>query len=325
MDIAIASDHAGYQYKEAIKAFLADRGHQPIDFGAFSEDAADYPVFIRAAAEAVAARRCEQGIVLGGSGNGEAMVANRVAGVRCALCWSHESAEMGRRHNNANVISIGQRMVTREVALDIVAAWLDTSFDGGRHARRIRQIDGAAVITTDAPDGVSPLSHVRITLTVTDDEDSLVDALPVSITQVEGKGAVTAGEVTTTKDGRTSFDYLAPREGNAVLLVRVNPDTPSEVSHIIEMDVVPESRGPWPRDLAKGWQRIRWRGDSTPVADVLPGSEVSAIYGWSAADGWSFHFKEHDAPGVNTLAELIDGSVYFVYVANSSIKPVGST
>ena len=141
MRIAIASDHAGYQYKEAIKAFLAEHGHEPIDFGTNSDEAADYPLFIRPAAEAVASGECERGIVLGGSGNGEAMVANRVPGVRCALCWNHESAEMGRRHNNANVISIGQRMVTLETALEIVATWLDTPFDGGRHARRIAQID----------------------------------------------------------------------------------------------------------------------------------------------------------------------------------------
>ncbi|MCY3646929.1 MAG: ribose 5-phosphate isomerase B [Chloroflexi bacterium] len=141
MRIAIASDHAGYEYKEAIKAFLAERGHEPVDFGTDSDESCDYPLFIRPAAEAVASGDCERGIVLGGSGNGEAMVANRVAGVRCALCWSHESAEMGRRHNDANVISIGQRMVTLETALDIVGTWLDTAFDGGRHARRIAQID----------------------------------------------------------------------------------------------------------------------------------------------------------------------------------------
>ncbi|MCY3882140.1 MAG: ribose-5-phosphate isomerase [Chloroflexi bacterium] len=141
MRIAIASDHAGYEYKEAIKAFLAERGHDPVDFGTDSDESCDYPLFIRPAAEAVGSGDCERGIVLGGSGNGEAIVANRVAGVRCALCWSHESAEMGRRHNDANVISIGQRMVTLEAALDIVATWLDTPFDGGRHARRIAQID----------------------------------------------------------------------------------------------------------------------------------------------------------------------------------------
>ena len=141
MRIAIASDHAGYEYKEAIKALLAERGHEPVDFGTDSDESCDYPLFIRPAAEAVASGDCERGIVLGGSGNGEAIVANRVAGVRCALCWSRESAEMGRRHNNANAISIGQRMVSLETALDIVATWLDTPFDGGRHARRIAQID----------------------------------------------------------------------------------------------------------------------------------------------------------------------------------------
>lgn len=141
MRIAIASDHAGYEYKQAIKAFLAERGHEPVDFGTDSDESCDYPLFIRPAAEAVASGDCERGIVLGGSGNGEAIVANRVAGVRCALCWSRESAEMGRRHNNANAISIGQRMVSLETALDIVATWLDTPFDGGRHARRIAQID----------------------------------------------------------------------------------------------------------------------------------------------------------------------------------------
>lgn len=141
MRIAIASDHAGYDYKEAIKAFLVERGHEPVDFGTDSDESCDYPLFIRPAAEAVGSGDCERGIVLGGSGNGEAIVANRVSGVRCALCWSHESAEMGRRHNNANVISIGQRMVTLETALDIVATWLDTPFDGGRHARRVAQID----------------------------------------------------------------------------------------------------------------------------------------------------------------------------------------
>ncbi|MYH68156.1 MAG: RpiB/LacA/LacB family sugar-phosphate isomerase [Dehalococcoidia bacterium] len=141
MRIAIASDHAGYEYKEAIKAFLDGRGYEPVAFGAESAASCGYAGFIRPAAEAVGSGDCERGIVLGGSGNGEAIVANRVAGVRCALCWSHESAEMGRRHNDANVISIGQRMVTLESALDIVATWLDTPFDGGRHARRVAQID----------------------------------------------------------------------------------------------------------------------------------------------------------------------------------------
>ncbi len=145
MRIAIASDHAGFRHKQAIAAQLEQDGHEVVDFGTDSEEPVDYPAYIRRAAEAVAAGACERGIVLGGSGNGEAMVANRVPGVRCALCWSLESAELGRRHNDANVISIGQRMVSEELALALVRTWLETPFDGGRHALRIAQIDGAAV------------------------------------------------------------------------------------------------------------------------------------------------------------------------------------
>lgn len=141
MRIAIASDHAGFEYKEAIKTFLQNNGHEAVDFGTDSQESCDYPLFIRPAAESVASGNCELGIILGGSGNGEAMVANRIPGVRCALCWSLDSAELGRRHNNANMISIGQRMITLETALDIVAIWLNTPFDGGRHSRRISQID----------------------------------------------------------------------------------------------------------------------------------------------------------------------------------------
>ena len=143
MRIAIASDHAGFAYKQSIGAFLAGEGHEVVDFGTDSEEACDYPLFIRPAAEAVARGECERGIVLGGSGNGEAITANRVAGVRCALCWSVESAELGRRHNDANMISIGQRMISEETALAIVRSWLEEPFDGGRHARRIAQIDAA--------------------------------------------------------------------------------------------------------------------------------------------------------------------------------------
>ena len=101
----------------------------------------DYPLFIRPVAEAVARGEFERGVVLGGSGNGEAIAANRVKGVRCALCWNVESARLGRQHNNANVISIGERMVSLETALEIVRVWLDTPFEGGRHQRRIDLID----------------------------------------------------------------------------------------------------------------------------------------------------------------------------------------
>jgi ribose 5-phosphate isomerase B len=141
MKIAIASDHAGYRYKQEIARLLTGLGHEVRDFGTHSEESVDYPVFIRPAAEAVAAGECERGIVLGGSGNGEAMAANRVRGVRCALCWNQESARLGRQHNDANMISLGERMMPLETALEIVRIWLDTPFEGGRHVRRIQQLD----------------------------------------------------------------------------------------------------------------------------------------------------------------------------------------
>jgi ribose 5-phosphate isomerase B len=141
MKIAIASDHAGYRYKEMLKAHLQQAGHEVVDFGTNSPDSCDYPTYIYPAARAVAEGQCERGIVLGGSGNGEAITANRVRGIRCALCWNVVSAELGRSHNNANMISLGERMVTEDVARAIVDTWLATPFEGGRHERRIRLID----------------------------------------------------------------------------------------------------------------------------------------------------------------------------------------
>ena len=141
MKIAIGSDHAGFRYKEAIKTFLTSLGHEVIDKGTDSEAPVDYPRLIRPVAEAVAAGDVERGVVLGGSGNGEAITANRIKGVRCALCWNEESARLGRQHNDANVISIGQRMVTEEMALQMVQIWLDTPFEGGRHLIRIQELD----------------------------------------------------------------------------------------------------------------------------------------------------------------------------------------
>jgi ribose 5-phosphate isomerase B len=126
------------------------------DFGTHSEEPADYPTYIRPVAEAVSRGECERGIVLGGSGNGEAMVANRVRGIRCALCWNAESARLGRAHNNANMISLGQRMVSEELALEIVRVWLETPFDGGRHERRIAMIDNHGERTTREGDKASP-------------------------------------------------------------------------------------------------------------------------------------------------------------------------
>jgi len=141
MKIAIGSDHAGFRYKEMIKQYLAGSAHEVIDLGTDSEEPVDYPLFIRPVALAVANGKVERGIVLGGSGNGEAMAANRVKRVRCALCWNLESARLARQHNDANMISLGQRMLTEEVALEIVRLWLETPFEGGRHVRRIQMLD----------------------------------------------------------------------------------------------------------------------------------------------------------------------------------------
>jgi len=142
MKIALASDHAGYDYKEAIQLWLERHGHQVRDFGTFTVEPCDYPDFIRPAAEAVARGEYQRGIVLGGSGNGEAMVANKVRGVRCALCWNEESARLSRQHNDANVLSLGQRLIPRDLALRIVEIWLATPFDSGRHIARIQKIEG---------------------------------------------------------------------------------------------------------------------------------------------------------------------------------------
>lgn len=141
MKIAMGCDHEGYQYKEQIKALLADHGHEVRDFGTDSTEPVDYPDFVRPAAQAVASGQCERSIVLGASGNGEAMVANKVPGIRCALCWNLRSARFSRAHNDANVLSLGAHMMSIQQALEIVELWLDTPFDGGRHIRRIEKIE----------------------------------------------------------------------------------------------------------------------------------------------------------------------------------------
>ena len=141
MKISLGTDHAGFHYKEKVKALLVELGHEVKDFGTFNEEPVDYPRFIRPAAEAVARGECDRGIVFGGSGNGEAMAANKVRGVRCALCWSEESARLSRQHNDANVLSLGERLIPEDLALRIVQIWLTTPFEGGRHAARIAQLD----------------------------------------------------------------------------------------------------------------------------------------------------------------------------------------
>jgi ribose 5-phosphate isomerase B len=141
MRIAIGADHAGFHYKELLKPRLRDWGHEVTDFGTDSTRPVDYPLIVRPVAQAVSAGRFERGIVLGGSGNGEAIVANRVPGVRCTVCWSVESARLARQHNDGNVLSLGERLIAEAELLPIVSAWLNTEFDGGRHARRISLID----------------------------------------------------------------------------------------------------------------------------------------------------------------------------------------
>ncbi|RBP39747.1 ribose 5-phosphate isomerase B [Roseimicrobium gellanilyticum] len=141
MKIAIGSDHAGFRYKQAIIEHLKKAGHEVVDFGTDSDASVDYPKYIRPVAEAVATGQAERGIVLGGSGNGEAIVANRVHGIRCGLCWNLESARLTRQHNDANVLSLGERMMDEATALAIVDLFLSTPFEGGRHLARIQQID----------------------------------------------------------------------------------------------------------------------------------------------------------------------------------------
>src|ERR1700704_2648559 len=141
MKISLGSDHAGFHYKEKVKELLASLGHEVKDFGTFSEPPVDYPLFIRPAAEAVARGECERGIVFGGSGNGEAMVADQGHGVRCALGWNLESARLSRQHNDANVLSLGERLIEENLALDIVQIWLTTEFEGGRHAPRVAMLN----------------------------------------------------------------------------------------------------------------------------------------------------------------------------------------
>jgi ribose 5-phosphate isomerase B len=141
MRISLGTDHAGFLYKEAIKKFLTEAGHTVHDFGTFSTEPCDYPDFIRPAALAAAKGEFDRGIVLGGSGNGEAMTANRITGVRCALCWNLETAELSRKHNDSNVLSIGARMISEELTLQIVRLWLEVPFEGGRHVQRLWKMD----------------------------------------------------------------------------------------------------------------------------------------------------------------------------------------
>jgi ribose 5-phosphate isomerase B len=141
MKIAIGADHAGFRYKELLKTALTARGHRVADFGTESEQPIDYPPIMRGVALAVARGESDRGIVLGGSGNGEAIVANRVAGIRCTVAWSIDSARAGRAHNDSNVLALGERFIKEADLLPILDVWLETPFEGGRHKRRIDLID----------------------------------------------------------------------------------------------------------------------------------------------------------------------------------------
>jgi len=139
--IALGSDHAGYRYKEKTKKHLESLGYIVKDFGTYNSDPADYPDYIRPAAESVARGENDGGVVFGGSGNGEAIVANKVKGIRCGVCWNETSARLTKEHNNANIISIGERMVDENQLTQIIDAWLNAEFEGGRHQKRIDKIE----------------------------------------------------------------------------------------------------------------------------------------------------------------------------------------
>jgi ribose 5-phosphate isomerase B len=138
--IAIASDHAGFALKEDLKAFLLEQGHDVEDHGTSSEEPADYPAFCAAAARAVVSGDADRAIVLGGSGQGEQIAANKVRGIRAALCHDLYMARLSREHNDANVLAMGGRVVAPAYAREIVEVWLATGFEGGRHEPRIQQI-----------------------------------------------------------------------------------------------------------------------------------------------------------------------------------------
>ncbi len=140
MRIAFGADHAGFPLKEDLKVFVADEGHEVLDHGTDSTEPVDYPPFCAAAARAVATGAADRGIVLGGSGQGEQIAANKVDGVRAALCHDPFLARLSREHNDANVLAMGARVVAPAYAREIVRVWLVTSFEGGRHVRRLDEI-----------------------------------------------------------------------------------------------------------------------------------------------------------------------------------------
>ena len=141
MKIVIGSDHAAYELKEAIKEKLTGEGHEVIDVGCDSTESVDYPKYGHAVGRTVASGVAERGIAVCGSGIGISIACNKVPGIRAALCTSVEMAEMCRRHNNANVVCMGARMISQELAFDIIDTWMTTDFEAGKHLRRINEIE----------------------------------------------------------------------------------------------------------------------------------------------------------------------------------------
>lgn len=140
MRIAVGSDHAGFALKAAVSRFLSERGHEVVDMGTDSTEPVDYPPFCAAVAREVVAGRAALGVVMGGSGQGEQIAANKVHGARAALCPDEFTARLARRHNDANVCALGARIVAEPLALAILEVFLDTPFEGGRHVARLRQL-----------------------------------------------------------------------------------------------------------------------------------------------------------------------------------------
>ena len=141
MDIAVGSDHAGYRLKESVREYLESQGHRVTDYGTTSEESVDYADFAFPVARAVAAGKHQRGVLVCGTGQGMIMSANRVRGIRAALCLDVETARLSREHNDANVLVLSGWKVSPEAAENILSAWLSTEFEGGRHLRRIRKLD----------------------------------------------------------------------------------------------------------------------------------------------------------------------------------------
>lgn len=140
MKVSLASDHAGYSMKEEVKSYLEKKGYEVKDYGTFSEESMDYPDTIKLAARAVSRKEVDRGVVLCASGIGASIVANKIKGIRAALCLDEYSAEYSRRHNDANVLVLGAKRNTKEEIFKIIDIWFSTDFEGGRHERRVNKI-----------------------------------------------------------------------------------------------------------------------------------------------------------------------------------------